>query len=265
MTSKVSPTRISIKKIIKKQNAFIKDTSIILVYKVEEGKFTQLIENSKYVQSMDITNESQTKGKYFTITINTDYKNAVDEVKGMIKYVYLDREEDERQEYQRKNTPIIHSNVSTYAQALMLFHDDNSVPPKLLYKHLKIQFREQTPTTKRDARKEVTFIDVVDLTPVEEQQRFQPAPYIHPTSTNSGRGGMIGRGGYGERGNSDGRRLIIKDPVPLPHPWRNEVDNLLRDIQIVIMREIKFVITTAITTQISEIAIAMTTQIKTTP
>ena len=43
---------------------------------------------------------------------------------------------------------------------------------------------------------------------------------------------MIGRGGYGERRNSDGRILIIKDPVPLPHPWRNEVDNLLRDIQI---------------------------------
>ena len=235
MTSKVSPTRISIKKFIKKQNAFIKDTSIILVYKVEEGKFTQLIENSKYVQSMDITNESQTKGKYFTITIKTYYKNVAKEVKGMIKYVYLDREEDERQECQRKNTPIIHSN---YAQTLMLFHDDNSVPPKLLYKHLKIQFREQTPTTKRDARQKVTFIDVVDLTPVEKQQRFQPAPYIHPTSTNSGRGGytgrggMIGRGGYGERGNSDGRILIIKDPVPLPHPWRNEVDNLLRDIQI---------------------------------
>ena len=122
MTSKVSPTRISIKKIIKKQNAFIKDTSIILVYKVEEGKFTQLIENSKYVQSMDITNESQTKGKYFTITINTDYKNAVKEVKGMIKYVYLDREEDERQEYQRNNTPIIYSNVLSYSQVLMVIY-----------------------------------------------------------------------------------------------------------------------------------------------
>ena len=49
----------------------------------------------------------------------------------MIKYVYLDQEEDKRQEYQRNNTPIIYSNVSSYSQALMLFHDDKPVPLKL--------------------------------------------------------------------------------------------------------------------------------------
>lgn len=66
--------------------------------------------------------------------------------------------------------------------SLMLFHDANPVPPKLSNKHPKIHFREQTPTTKRDAPKEVTFIDDDDPTPVETQQKFQPTPYIHPTS-----------------------------------------------------------------------------------
>ena len=51
--------------------------------------------------------------------------------------------------------------------------------------------------------------------------------------------------------------------MPLPYPWRNEVDNLLQDMRINIIREIKPVITTIITIQISEIEIAMVTQIKT--
>ena len=151
----------------------------------------------------------------------------------------------------------------------MLFHDDNPVPPKLSNKRLTMQSQEQIPPTKRDTTKEVTFIDTEDLTPAEEQQRLQPVPYVHPTSTNPGKGGYAGRGdmswrgGYGGRWNNDGRRLVIKDPVPLPYPWRNEVDNLLQDMRINIIREIKPVITTIITIQISEIAIAMVTQIKT--
>ena len=56
------------------------------------------------------------------------------------------------------NTPIIHSNVSTYTQALILFHDDNPAPTKLSNKRLKMQFREQTPTTKKDTPKEVIFL-----------------------------------------------------------------------------------------------------------
>ena len=74
---------------------------------------------------------------------------------------------------------------------------------------------------------------------------------------------MSGRGEYGERGHSDGSRLVFKYPVPLLHPWRNEVDNLLREMRVDIMKEIKLAITTAITTQITERAIAMATQIKT--
>ena len=73
--------------------------------------------------------------------------------------------------------------------SLVLFHDANLVPPKLSNKRPKIHFQEQTPTTKRDAPKEVTFIHDDDPTPVETQQKIQPAPYIHPTSNNSERGG----------------------------------------------------------------------------
>ena len=147
----------------------------------------------------------------------------------MIKYVYPEREEDERQDYQRENSPVIHSNVSTYAQALMLSHGENPVLIKLSKKLFKIQFREQTSTTKRDAPKEVTFIDNKDPTPAEEQRRLQPTPCVHPTSNNLEGGGYTGRGamgdrggygrygGYGGRGYSDGRKLILKDPVPLLH------------------------------------------------
>ena len=108
------------------------------------------------------------------ITTKKDYKLAVKEVKTIVKYVYPDREEDERQYYQRENNPVIHSNVSTYAQALMNFHEDNPVPTNNSNKRLKMQFREQTPTSKRDAPKEVTFIDTVDPTPAEDQYGSQP-------------------------------------------------------------------------------------------
>ena len=156
---------------IKKQNAFIKENSLVPVYDIEErgiGKFNKLIENTKYIQSIERTNESQTKGKYFMITTKSDYKHVVKEVKAMLKYIYPNRKENERQEYQSENTPIIHSNVSTYDQALMLFHEENPVPTQLSNRRLKMKFREQTPTTKRDAPKDVTFIDNEDPIPAEE-------------------------------------------------------------------------------------------------
>ena len=85
------------KNTIKKQNAFIKDNSIVPVHDIEErdiGKFNKLIENTKYIQSMETTNESQTKGKYFMITTKSDHKQAVKEVKAMLKYVYPNRKND---------------------------------------------------------------------------------------------------------------------------------------------------------------------------
>ena len=78
-----------------------------------------------------------------------------------------------------------------------------------------------------------------------------------------GRGRMIGRGGYSGRGTGNDPKLIRQELVPLPHPWRNEVDDSLWDMQLDIMRQIKTVVTTAITSQIPELAISMETQIKT--
>ena len=257
------------KNMIKKQNAFIKKNSIVPVYDIKErdlAKFNKLIDNTKYVQSMEITNESTSK-EIFLITTNKDYKQAVMEVKTMIKYIYPEREEDERQDYQRANTPIIHNNVSTYAQALMIFHEDNPVPTNNSNTRLKIQFREQTPTSKRDAPKEVTFLDIDDPTPAEEHIRMQPTQHVNRHSNPSDgrsqaeRGATGGRGGQGGRG-YDRSTSSLKEPVPLPHPWRNEVDNLIRDMRIDIMKEIELAITTAISSQISEIAKAMATQIK---
>ena len=65
------------KKIIKKQNALITDSSIIPIYDIEEHdlrKFNQLIERAIYIQDIESTHESITKGKYFIITTNTNYK-----------------------------------------------------------------------------------------------------------------------------------------------------------------------------------------------
>jgi len=182
---------------IKKQNAFIKENSIVPVYDIKERdivKFNKFIDSIKYVQSMEITNESTSKGKYFMITTTKYYKHAVMEVKTMIKYIYRERKEDERQDYQRANTPIIHNNVSTYAQALMLFHEDNPVPTNNSNKHLKMQFREQTPTSKRDAPKEVTFLDTDDPPPAEEHTRMQPTQHVNRHSNPSDGRSQAGRG-----------------------------------------------------------------------
>ena len=52
------------KNVIKKQNSFIKESFIVAVYDIKERdivKFTKLIDNTKYVQSMKTTNESTSK------------------------------------------------------------------------------------------------------------------------------------------------------------------------------------------------------------
>ena len=186
----------------------------------------------------------------------------------MIKYVYPEREEDERQDYQRENSPVIHSNVSTYAQALMDFHEENPVPTHHSNKRLKMQFSEQTPMSKRDTPKELSFIDTDDPAPAEDQYRKQPTFDTRTSNQKEGRGqdgrdGMGKRGGQGGRGSSGRNKQTSKDPVPLPHPWRNEVNTLIREMRVDIMKEIKLVITTAISSQISEITKAMATEIQT--
>ena len=83
------------KTIIQKQNAFIKDNSIIPVYDINEEDvktFTKLIIDSNYIQDIEQTNESTQKDKYLLITRKTDYRKAVIEVNTMIIYIYPDRE-----------------------------------------------------------------------------------------------------------------------------------------------------------------------------
>ena len=73
-----------------------------------------------YIQDIESAYESTTKGKYFLITTNTDYKKASIEAKDMLKYVYPNRVTNDIQyPSPQKEIPIIHNNVSTYAQALM--------------------------------------------------------------------------------------------------------------------------------------------------
>ena len=67
----------------------------------------------------------------------------------------------------------------------MLFHEDNPVPTNNSNKRLKMHFREQTPTSKRDAPKEVTFLDIDDPTPAEEQLRLHPKPPVIIPSNQS--------------------------------------------------------------------------------
>ena len=65
------------KTIIKKQNAFISDRSIIPVYDIAErniNKFKQLIETSMYIQDMEQTRKSTLKENHFLITTKADYK-----------------------------------------------------------------------------------------------------------------------------------------------------------------------------------------------
>ena len=65
----------------------------------------------------------------------------------------------------------------------MLFHEDNPVPSNDLNKRLKMQFREQTSTSKRDAPKEVTFLDIDNPTPAEEHIRMQPPQNVNRIPT----------------------------------------------------------------------------------
>ena len=82
------------KTIIKKQNSFIADNSIIPIYDIEEHdlrKFKQLIETIMHIQDIELTHESTTNGTYVLITTNTDYKKATIEAKYMLKYLYPNR------------------------------------------------------------------------------------------------------------------------------------------------------------------------------
>ena len=74
----------------------------------------------------------------------------------MIKYIHPDRVNRDYTNYnQRSNPPIIHNNVSTYAQALMNFHESNPVPTQASQKRLKLQFNSIYISEKRNYTQEV--------------------------------------------------------------------------------------------------------------
>ena len=132
--------------IIKKQNAFIADISIIPIYDIEErdlNKFKKLIETAMYIQDIELTHESTTKGKYFLITTKLDYKKASIEAKDMINYICPNRATNNIQyTSQQYESPIIHNNISTYTQTLVHFYESNPVPETSSHKRLKLQFND---------------------------------------------------------------------------------------------------------------------------
>ena len=74
----------------------------------------------------------------------------------MLKYVYPNRATNDIQYSSPQNEIlIIHNNVSTYAQALMQFHESNHVPEPSSHKRLKIQFNDKSNYTKRNVVKEI--------------------------------------------------------------------------------------------------------------
>ena len=90
-----------------------------------------------YIQDIELTHES-TKGKYFLITTKLDYKKASIETKDTINYVYPNRAPNNIQYTSPQyESPIIHNNVYTYAQALIHFLESNPVPETSSYKRLK--------------------------------------------------------------------------------------------------------------------------------
>ena len=56
---------------------------------------------------------------------------------------------------QRSNIPIIHTNVSTYAHALMTFHESNPVSGQTSQKRLKFEFNSTSISAKNNFIQEI--------------------------------------------------------------------------------------------------------------
>ena len=109
-----------------------------------------------YIQDIEIIHESTTKGKYSLITTKTDYKKATIEAKDMLKYVYQTRKSnDSNYSSPLNDISTIHINVSTYAQALMQFHESNTVPGTSSHKILKLQFNKKSNSTNKNSTTDI--------------------------------------------------------------------------------------------------------------
>ena len=63
----------------------------------------------------------------------------------MLQYIYPNRVTTNTQYISPQyESPLIHNNVSTYAQALMHFHESNLVLDTSSHKRLNLQFNEKT-------------------------------------------------------------------------------------------------------------------------
>ena len=133
----------------------------------------------------------------------------------MIKYVYPGRETTTQRE--RQQVPIMYTNVSTYAQTLMKFHETNPVPTNSSNKRLKIRLNEYTFLSKRNSTLEdstpifplydkiFTFIEIDSSTPAgaaaaEENINIQTKHNPSRPETTKGRSTIGGRGDNGRRG-----------------------------------------------------------------
>ena len=115
-----------------------------------------------YIQDIESTYESTTKGKYFLITAKTDYTKASIEAKGMLKYFYANRATNDIQYSSPQNeNPIIHNNISTYVQTLMQFHESNPVPDSSSHKRLKLQFNDKSnPLKETQSKKSLNLFTI---------------------------------------------------------------------------------------------------------
>ena len=74
----------------------------------------------------------------------------------MLQYVYPNQKSTNiHYSSQQNDIPILHTNVSTCAQALMQFHESNTVPETSSHKKLKLQSNEKSNLTKRNSSTEI--------------------------------------------------------------------------------------------------------------
>ena len=139
-----------------------------------------------YIQDIQQKHEYTLKGKYFLITTKTDYKNALIEAKDMVNYIYPQRTTKELNlSNQRNNTSIIHTNLSTYTQALVQFHESNLVPETSSHKRLKLQFNDNSPFTKRNTTQDIPkrFTIKTRIKQYHLSIQKNPAPHSNRNST----------------------------------------------------------------------------------
>ena len=97
----------------------------------------------------------------------------------MIKSVYPNR--DIQTQRERKQAPIIHTNIFTYTHTLMNFYEANPAPTDLSNKRLKIRLNDNTMSSKRNS----TYEDTVPIHFLPHQNNSTFIEINNPTPTKS--------------------------------------------------------------------------------